>query len=510
MAEVKGEKERAIYKSTLEEIVERINENLKSKHIQNEIVVKEGRSIGILTFNKNQEAKSKKLYAITMVIDGKQFDYIYDETGDNIARVGANNEVFTDDDIQLDKDRLIENMNLSKGFQNDNQGRHIADRSERIILSEDEKKQQFMDYEDRIELPNLVDREVVLDSSAAIIDLYRTIYNGRRLRDMLGIDQKLKDRLPNGANIEHLNFLTVINSDQLTAKDMKRRESDTTCVIMDDPRNPKYMIELDTSILKPREDLSKQENITADQTSEHLGDGEIKKGTSTTTNTRQISTFEIPDAGASISQPNDLITLEIRQNPNYIDESKSQKNNAHNIEFYIGIQDKSKTENEQKHGLNTKSIKLEAYDETNRIEEFEMQQAFRTDYGVDDELVNLKTVNGMGRNQERDANELNKQMKLEGEKHKETIDKQSENKSNINTEVASQVNERQIAWDIIKESDEYGPRDIKYIYNLIMEKKAVMESHNETINNDVLKKRVQQDLENQRTLGDMSNPRRVG
>ena len=515
MAEIKEENERAIYKSTLEEIIEKLNERLSKKNLQNIVILKEGKSIGLFTFNKDNEKRTKKLYSITMVIDGNEWDYIYDETGDRIARVNTNGEVIPDDDIRFERDgegeedannRFRENMRLSQPFQNDNQGRHIADRKEQINLSAEEKEQQKSNIEGKNNLTNLIDIDVEVDSSAAIIDLYRTIYNGRRLRDMLAIDQKLKDRLPEGINIEHLNFMGVVNSDQLTAKDGKQREADATCVIMDDPRNPKQMIELDTSILKPRANLSKQENMTSDKTSQHLGDAEIKKDATATTNTRQISTFEIPDAGENISQPNDMITLEIRQNSKYIDESTSQRNNAHNIEFYIGIQDKSKSENEQKHGLKTQSIKIEAYDETNRVEEFEMQRAFRNDYGVDDEFENKKTIQGIDRNQERDAEELNQQMVHEEKEHNENINKKNEIESNINGEIANQVNEREhymkMAEGIAKNSDTYGINDV---YAKIMKVK----DNNQELNDEQLQAVVQQELEDEKVLGDSSNPRRM-
>lgn len=519
MAEQKEENERAVYKSTLEEIVEKILYNINKKNLQNKIVVKEGKSIGILTFKKAEQYKTRKLYAITMVVDGNIADYIYDEDGDNIAWVDATGNVITDSDIKIESDKLdeeegrdimVKQLNHSSGFQNDNQGRHITDKEEKIV-SEHEMKQKKYDIEDKTQLTNWIDFNVSIDKDIAIIDLYRTIYNGRRLRDVLSLE-KLKDRVPNGANLEHLNFLTVVNSTELTAKDGKLRESTVTCVIMDDPRNPKQMVELDTSILKPRADLSKQENMTADKTSEILGDGEIKKGATTTTNSRQITTFEIPDA--EIGQSNDLITLAVRKNSNYIDKSTSQRNDAHNIEFYLGVQDKNKDENEQIHGKGTHSIKLEAFDETANIKEIEMQEKFRNFYGPDDEMENINSVKGMENDKVRDANEINQQMVKEEQDHINGVNKQYQNNGQATAEVANQVNERadyySMAWDIIHDSDEYGARDLKYIYNLIMAKKAVMESQNEAINDEELKNRVQQDLENQRIPGDMTNPRRVG
>lgn len=523
MAEVKEEKERAIYKSTLEEIVSRINENLKSKHIPNEIVVKEGRSIGILTFNKNQEAKSKKLYAITMVIDGKQFDYIYDETGDNIARVVANKDVFTDDDIQFDREKLLRNMELSQDIQNDNQGRHIADKQEKVISAE-EKQHKKNDIENNKTLNNLMDMDISVDSSAAIIDLYRTIYNGRRLRDLLGIDEKLIDRMPQGANIEHMNYLGVVNSANLTAKDGKSRNSTVTCVIMDDPRNPKHMVELDESILKPREDLSRQENITADKSSERLGDGGRRTGTTTTANTKQISTFEIPGGGASVGQPDDLLTLEIRQNPKYIDESTSQRNDAHNIEMSLGVQNISKTENELQHGLNTQSIKLEAYDEVKRIEEIEQQRDFANHYGgVDDEYeyknnydsdidIAFKTI-GEEKYHVRDAQELNKYLKEDLNKHIEEMKKQGKNGELVTAEIATVVENRsrywEVAHDIANSSDVFGYIDVYYqICKIERDFKKENRELSDLTNNQI-KELVQERLESERVLGESINPRKM-
>ena len=502
MAEQKEENERAVYKSTLEGIIEKILQKLSENNLENRVIPKSGKSIGILTFKKKEETKNKKLYSISMVVDGKDVDYIYDEDGDNIARVRGNNDVYLDDDIQLEQEKLIANMNF---YQNDNEGRDIADRNETIVISDEGK--QNRDRANSNKLPNLIDSGVKKDSSIAIIDLYRTIYNGRRLRDMFGIISKLKDRIPAGADINNLIYLSVVDSKELSSRDGKERNSDVTCVIMDDPRNPKYMVELDETILKPRENLSKQENITADKTSEHLGDGEIKSRATTTTNTRQITTFDIPGAEGEIGQTNDLLTLEIRKNSKYIDESTTQRNDAHNTEIYLGVQDRSKTENEQQHGLNTKSIKLEAYDETARIEEFNMREEIRTDHGVDDEFENIKGVNGIDKGNERDANELNRQMKEEEKAKEASMRLQAQKEGDTTSNVASQVNEREIAWDIIKESNEFGSRDYDYVYRMVKSEKVEMESRGEVITSENVKERIQEILENQKTLGDH---RRIG
>ena len=513
MAEQKEENERVVYKSTLEEIVEKMLQKLSKKNPENIVIPKSGKSIGILTFKKNQEIKTKKLYLISMVVDGKDVDYIYDEDGDNIARVRGNNDVYLDDDIQLEQEKLIENMNF---YQNDNEGRDIADRTETIVISDEGK--QNSDIVNSNKLPNLIDSEVKIDRSIAIIDLYRTIYNGRRLRDMFGIISKLKDRIPAGADINNLIYLSVVDSKELSSRDGKERNSDVTCVIMDDPRNPKYMVELDETILKPRENLSKQENITADKTSERLGDGERKSGATTTTNTRQITTFDIPGAEGEIGQTNDLLTLEIRKNSKYIDESTTQRNDAHNTEIYLGVQDKSKTENEQQHGLNTQSIKLEAYDETKNINEIEQQNDFANYYGESDEhmysydryIENVFKTIAEEKYQVRDAQELNENLKVELNEYIEDLKKQGKNWEAVTSAITTVVENRSRYWniahDIANNSNVFGNKDV---YTKICKIEKEFKEKNKQLcdlTDDQIKNIVQSQLESERIPGVPSNP----
>lgn len=546
MAEVKEEKERAIYKSTLEKIVERINENLKSEHIQNEIVVKEGRSIGILTFNKNQEAKSKKLYAITMVIDGKQFDYIYDETGDNIARVGANNEVFTDDDIQLEGEKLISNIK-------------ITDANSFNLINPNEKK--LSDYEE----PNICQYGIKPDPNAAIINL-NTPYNGRRMIDYLGMDKKYNK----------LNYLGFIKSSELTAKDGKKRENEFVPVLMDDEKKPTSIIEIGKEYLTYRPDLSKYEQINADRTSDIYGDGEQIKGARTTTNTGAIDVFEFPNAQKISSDKSHVMTLHIRNKIDNIEKGVSPTD-GNNIEAFIGRQYAGKTEHALQEGLDTHLTKLEATNEANRFQEFYSNIDRANDKGVrdveadvyssyerladkimnqfngwdtifdketliqriqqlhesqvkeyDDQMVfneiareiafrardekiettskNLNQVIsnairevGLDRIPERDAIEINKIMQSEIMEQTNNASKESHISDSINSEITSAANEKakylDMAYKIAKNSNIYGIRDV---YDEIMK----MKSKNNKIDDFSLYKQVKEQIDGQRVLGD--------
>ena len=55
MAEQKEENERAVYKSTLEGIIEKILQKLSENNLENRVIPKSGKSIGILTFKKKEE-----------------------------------------------------------------------------------------------------------------------------------------------------------------------------------------------------------------------------------------------------------------------------------------------------------------------------------------------------------------------------------------------------------------------------------------------------------------------
>lgn len=532
MAEVKEENVRDVYRSTLEQIIEKIIRQ-KEKYFPNaNIQIKEGRSIGVFTYKRKGNLKTQKLYSITMVAEGSMFTFLFGEDGDRIAKVEEREEqeeengrrtvaqkvtIEPDDNIELDERMLKETMSLSKDFQNDNQGRYITDRNERIILSDGEKREQKMNIEGKTELPNLAEINVKINSSVAIIDLYRTIYNGRRLSDVLGIDQELKDRLPNGINIEHLNFLTVVNSDQLTAKDGKKRESDVTCVIMDDPRNPKQMIELDSSILEPMDNISNSDKVEADKDSQILGDGKIKKRAETTTRMRNITTFKIKRGAKEISQPDDELTLDIRYNPKTIDESTSQRNDATDIEIYLGRLPANASQHSQKFKKDQNDndnnfyqlVKLEDYKEVRAIDEISMQYLFRNDFGVKDEDENIKGVSsGEGMEvPERDANALNRQMAKEEQEHNKKLNLQTANEGNITAEISNSVDDvyRKMAQSIEKSIGMYSEDEI---YEKILSIKSEYEKNNIQLSLKELKNKAEQDLYSERFLGDSFNSRR--
>ena len=389
---IKSPNERAVYKSTSKELFDKVKQEALKENPQNIKLINEGKTIGILTIKKNEEIVNKRIYAISMVVDNDDKTFIFDEEGEPIAVIHNKNEKTIEEAerTQFDHETLIRTMNNVNSSQNDNEGRHIADKQEKLIPEKQkpqQKKEALEDskngvIEESNKITNLVDKGVSINKEAAIIDIYRTIYNGRRLRDVLSINEKLKDKVPTNIGIDNLNYLGIVNTADLPENGNKR-DSDITCVIMDDPINPKNMIELDSSILKPREKLSKQENRKADKTSNYFKDDGRDTAAQENTRARQIATFEIVGAGANISQSKDLMTLEVRYNSKYIEEGKSQKDDAHNIEFYLGVQRRAQTENEQKHGYRTQAVKIEAYDEVRSVREIFQRRAFENQTGKD-------------------------------------------------------------------------------------------------------------------------------
>ena len=191
-------KERDVSKSTLDEILDKIKQRLDKNNLSKRIRITNRRSfIGILTYKKNKETKTHRLYSVSMVVDGEDVDYIYAENGDNIAR---------DKDIKLEEEKLISNIKIT----NENLFKMVTHNEKE--LSDDEN-------------PNISKYGIKPDSSAAIINL-NTPYNGRRMIDYLGMDKKYNK----------LNYLGLVKSSELTSKDGKKRENEFVPVLMNDEK----------------------------------------------------------------------------------------------------------------------------------------------------------------------------------------------------------------------------------------------------------------------------------
>lgn len=517
MAVVKEENVRDRYNSTLDEIYQKIKIRLRKDSLEKKVVIKGGRPIGYLAFIKGREKVIRRCYAVSMVVDKTEVEYIYDEKGDRISIVwelGDNIFVSNDSDIKLEREILLNSIRPYQDTENDNQGRHISNEQERMmssdksVLKNNDIENNEIDsnasmYESDGNIPiNWATNGITLKESAATVNL-RNRYNGRAIKDLFNFPDNLKNKLPAGVSLSDLNHIGLVDSSALTEKDGKKRETELTFVVVDDVKNPKYMVELD--YLKPQEKLSKQEDIMADKTSIRYGDGETQKGASTTTDVRSVFTVEIPNAGRNIGQTNDYITLEVRYNPNYIDTSTSQKNDANNIEIHLGVQDISKSQYIQQHRQNKVSFKLEGDNENyNKIEQFYQRREFENFEGPDDEYkYSVNKKQGESRDAyERDERDVNSKMGQEEQEHKKNVNKQYEKNEQTTAEVASQVNERKLAEDIINDpTNPYGISDYEYIDKQIKITKAIMESKNEKVDYETLKSRVTQQID-QKVPGD--------
>lgn len=539
-------KERDVSKSTLDEILDKIKQRLDKNNLSKRIRITNRRSfIGILTYKKNKETKTHRLYSVSMVVDGEDVDYIYAENGDNIARVIIEKSHYTvlqDKDIKLEEEKLISNIKIT----NENLFKMVTHNEKE--LSDDEN-------------PNISKYGIKPDSSAAIINL-NTPYNGRRMIDYLGMDKKYNK----------LNYLGLVKSSELTSKDGKKRENEFVPVLMNDEKNPTNILEIGEEYLKYRPDLSKNEQINADRTSDIYGDGEQIKGARTTTNTGPIDVFEFPNAREISSDKSHVMTLHIRNKIDSIEKGVSPTD-GNNIEVFIGRQYAGKTEHALKEGLDTHLTKLEATNEANRYQEFYSNIDRANDKGVrdveedvyssyerlanriinqcsewdsifdketliqriqelhespvievDDQMVFYEIVgeitvknrgisiekmnqiisnaiNNAGLNEisERDANEINEIMKDEMKIISQNVKERQQTSSSIDSKITEVANDRakylDMAYKISKKSNTYGIRDV---YDEIMK----IKEENKEINDVSLFAQAKERLTNQRIKGD--------
>ena len=198
-------------------------------------------------------------------------------------------------------------------------------------------------------------------------------------------------------------------------------------------------------------------------------------------------------------------------NPKTIDESTSQRNNANNIEIYLGrlpanasqLSQRFKKEQNDNDNRFYQLIKLEAVNEVRAIDEIKMQDLVRNYLGSNDNDRNREGVTSGEEKKvpERDANDLNSQLKTEQETIKRASTQQDEGDEALNGAVASVVNDRQHYMKIAKsmDIDGYGPNEI--CDRLIAEKQK-----NPDLTDDELQSKVTEQLAWEIVPG--PNPRR--
>lgn len=340
MVEQKEENEREVVDDPVaQRILDRISDRLQNITNKDRVLVDGNgriRDIGVFTYKKNNEKKTDRIYSVLINNNGKIINLLYAplDKGDKFAQI-VDGQVILDEDIDLDKELLKRQVekgderdrdrekNINQNDNSDtnaNEGRHIADNTEKTEEKEKtEKKKKITNQNENTFKSNLSDLGIALNGALIRLD---EIINGYYLWEILKIEEKLAGKLPPGVDKKafRTGYLTNIDSKELTAKDGKPRKNDDTLAIT--TADKRVTIELDESIVQPNEKLSTEQQVEAEKDSIINADGSEDRKPTSTTNIRRTTIFTIPDAArnAGVAEKWGLC---VGYNDDYIDKGAS-------------------------------------------------------------------------------------------------------------------------------------------------------------------------------------------
>jgi len=351
MAEVKEEQERVVIDDPVaQRILDTILERLQTSTDKDTISINgDGniKDIGIFTYKKKEKGKIDRVYSVIVSQNGRSINLLYAplDKGDKFAQI-VDGQVILDDDIELDRELLNrqvekaeererqkeENQNNNPDT-NANEGRHIADYTEKTEKKEAMKKKNKSpneNVENKFK-PNLNESGIKLNGALIRLD---EIINGYYLWEVLKIEDKLKGKLPYGVDekVFRTGYLTNIDSKELTAKDGKQRKNEDTLAITTADKS--VVVELDDSVIQPSEKLATEQQLEAEKNSIINADGYEDRKPTSTTNTRRTSVFIIPDAAKNAGVA-ETWGLCVGYNDDYIDKGTSPTGgNRKEISFF--------------------------------------------------------------------------------------------------------------------------------------------------------------------------------
>lgn len=299
-----------------------------------EVTVNEEDCMAVGIFNYKDMRTGKKvatrLYFISETVDGQLRNIIYDETGRPVAwqEEEEDMDLQVAGDVKLNRDLLRKQLVLAderarnglpapgEGENKAGEGRDLAkkeheksqeekpkeeqkDKKEEGTETQEEEKGKEEQEQEGNQLRNL-HYKINIDRNPKVC--LNEIINGYYLWDILGIDEKLKGRLPDGLDPTafRTGFLSFVDSNELDTldasefpnKEVKRRESKETFVIETLSGD---IIELDGDVLKRKRlgtDIEKQK---AEQSNLRFENGEEAEKPETNMAATRTSLFEIPD-----------------------------------------------------------------------------------------------------------------------------------------------------------------------------------------------------------------------
>ncbi len=283
--------------------------------------------LGYFSYIKKEtgELETSKLFLISEIHDGYEYNIIYNDSADVIAYNDFSEEkgLQVAKEFELDKERLERQIMLSQGIDleedpsaNDSEkageGRDLASKEhekkpEKEEEKEEEKKknkEEEENDEDKDQKPKKLKNlkyEIALNMRTQIrLD---TIVNGYYLWDILGIEDSLKDRMPEGVSEKDFEkgFLTRIDSKELSqleeskGEKVKERTSEDTFAIVSPSGD---IIELDGGVIIPQELGDRNTRLKQEQTRERWADGEHVSKPDTDSVLLRTSKFKIPNVRA--------------------------------------------------------------------------------------------------------------------------------------------------------------------------------------------------------------------
>ena len=303
---------------------------------EGEIIIKENSGeLGVVTGYKHDgEMSSGKFYLVNAKTNDGYINYIYDNNGRSIAKQIIKNDgtshMKIDDDVEINEEMLQRHIKLGtenireearikKEFENGSskggEGRNKQDKEHEVIDEKSKNKEQKeTEKEEENPIKNLKEYGISIDHRTKIrLD---TLINGYYLWEILAIEEKFKNKLPNGLSERafRTGYLTVIDSKELEEIDGKPRKNEKMLAIS--TYDGKNIIELDDNILKamPKKNRDLQKQI--EQKTINYRDGkEAEKPENNLENT-ETALFEIPNVNSRF-KVGEIWYLSVKTNRDY-------------------------------------------------------------------------------------------------------------------------------------------------------------------------------------------------
>ncbi len=325
------------------------------KHI---VVNKEAcKEIGLFTYQvkglKTGEPRASHLFLINETQDGEEVNLIYDDRGRFIAWESYDKNgkrktpLEVSSDIALNEQQL--KQQIAKGQERERNRKEVEGTSSsdttkagegRDLASKEheENKPKNKPQENQVEqkenpqknsLKNLKN-EINIDHRPKIpLD---QIINGCYLWEILQIEDKLKNRMPEGLNAAafRTGYLTIVDSKELQAKDGKERKAEDTFVVCTYSGD---IVELDEQILQPIQLGGIEQRKQQELRRQRYEDGaEAEKPDSEMDMTR-TSLYKIPDVNTKFAVAENWF-LSVDKNRDWMEHGKTPVDNVtKNISF---------------------------------------------------------------------------------------------------------------------------------------------------------------------------------